>query len=87
VQVTRRSVVTDLVVTWTGWHANALRQALRMTNEEFGEHLDVSVRTVVYWRTRPDMVPRQGMKQILDAPIADSRRCEVRWLQRHRWHI
>src|SRR5205085_2279141 len=34
VQVTRRGAVSDLVATWTGWHANALRQALRMTNEE-----------------------------------------------------
>jgi hypothetical protein len=61
--------VTDLVATWTGWHANALRQALRMTNEEFAEHLDVAVRTVVYWRTRPEMVPRQGMQQILDVAL------------------
>jgi DNA-binding transcriptional regulator YiaG len=69
VQVTRRPAVTDLVATWTGWHANALRQALRMTNEEFAEHLDVSVRAVVYWRTRPEMVPRQGMQQILDVAL------------------
>jgi hypothetical protein len=61
--------VTDLVATWSGWHANALRQALRMTNEEFAEHLDVSVRAVVYWRTRPEMVPRQGMQQILDVAL------------------
>jgi hypothetical protein len=61
--------MTDLVATWTGWHANALRQALRMTNEEFAEHLDVSVRTVVYWRTRPGMTPRQSMQQILDVAL------------------
>src|SRR5262249_60604776 len=69
VQVTRRPAVTDLVATWTGWHANALRQALRMTNEEFAEHLSVAVRTVVYWRTRPEMVPRQGTQQILDIAL------------------
>src|SRR5215831_15422611 len=69
VQVTRRPAVTDLVASWTGWHANALRQALRMTNEEFAEHLDVSVRTVAYWRTRPEIVPRQGMQQILDVAL------------------
>ena len=61
--------MSDLVAIWTGWHANALRQALRMTNEEFAEHLDVAVRTVVYWRTRPEMVPRQGMQQILDVAL------------------
>lgn len=59
----------DLVDTWTGWHANALRRALRMTNEEFAERLDVGVRTVKYWRARPEMVPRQGMQQILDAAL------------------
>jgi hypothetical protein len=61
--------VPDLVTTWTGWHANALRQALRMTNEEFAEYLNVAVRTVAYWRTRPEMVPRQGMQQILDVAL------------------
>jgi hypothetical protein len=61
--------VIDLVATWTGWHANALRQALRMTNEEFAEHLNVGARTVAYWRAQPEMVPRQGMQQILDAAL------------------
>ena len=61
--------MTDLVETWTGWYANALRRALRMTNEEFAEHLNVAVRTVVYWRTRPEMVPRLGMQQILDVAL------------------
>jgi hypothetical protein len=62
--------VPDIVITWTGWHASALRQALRMTNEEFAEHLNVAVRTVAYWRGRPEMVPRQGMQQILDVALA-----------------
>ena len=61
--------MTNLVTTWTGWHANALRQALRMTNEEFAEHLDVAVRTVAYWRARPDMAIRQGTQQILDVAL------------------
>jgi hypothetical protein len=65
----RRAAVTNLVTTWTGWHANALRQALRMTNEEFAEHLDVAVRTVAYWRARPDMALRQGTQQILDVAL------------------
>lgn len=61
--------MSDLVANWTGWYANALRQSLRMTNEEFAEHLNVSVRTVAYWRTRPWMEPRQGMQQILDVAL------------------
>ena len=59
----------DVVDTWTGWHANVLRRALRMTNEGFAEHLGVGVRTVADWRARPDMVPRQGTQQILDAAL------------------
>ena len=61
--------MTDLVVTWTGWHADALRRALRMTNEGFAEHLGVSVRSVAYWRGHPDWVTRQGTQQILDAAL------------------
>jgi hypothetical protein len=37
-------------------HADALRQALRMTNEEFAEHLSVSARAVACWRARPGSV-------------------------------
>jgi DNA-binding transcriptional regulator YiaG len=69
VQLLAESAVTDLVPTWTGWHASALREALRMTNEDFAEHLQIAVRTVAYWRGRPDMVPRQGMQQILDVAL------------------
>ena len=49
--------MSDIVVTWTGRHADALRQSLRMTNETFAEHLGIAVRTVAYWRARPDVVP------------------------------
>ena len=40
----------QVVATWTGSSADALRQALRMTNESYAEHLGVAVRTVAYWR-------------------------------------
>src|SRR5260370_24266470 len=59
-----------LVKTWTGCRADCLRQALRMTNESFAEHLGVSVRTVAYWRNRPDMIPSQAMQEILDPALA-----------------
>lgn len=36
----------DVVAAWTGRRADTLRQALRMTNETFAEHLGVAVRTV-----------------------------------------
>ncbi len=45
----------DVVASWTGRRADALRQALRMTNESFADYLGVAARTVAYWRERPDV--------------------------------
>lgn len=55
-----------LVKTWTGRHADRLRQALRMSNESFASHLGVAVRTVAYWRARPDVVPKPAVQEMLD---------------------
>jgi transcriptional regulator with XRE-family HTH domain len=60
----------DVVASWTGKRADALRQALRMTNESFAGHLGVAVRTVAYWRQRPDVIPRPSMQEILDVALA-----------------
>jgi hypothetical protein len=62
----------DVVTTWTGSRADALRRALRMTNEAFAEHLGVAGRTVAYWRERADVVPRPAMQEILDAALAQA---------------
>jgi transcriptional regulator with XRE-family HTH domain len=62
----------DVVASWTGSRADALRQALRMTNETFAAYLGVAVRTVAYWRQRPDVIPRAGMQEILDAALAQA---------------
>ena len=59
----------DVVRTWTGREADALRQALRMTNEAFASHLGVAVRTVADWRKRPDMIPQAAMQEILDTAL------------------
>jgi hypothetical protein len=59
----------QVIPTWTARHADALRQSLRMSNESFAEHLGVSVRTVAYWRKRPEMVPKPGMQEILDTAL------------------
>jgi 8-oxo-dGTP diphosphatase len=56
----------DVVETWSGSLATALQAALRMTNEQFAEHLDVSVRTVASWHADPDTVPRNDTQQLLD---------------------
>ena len=56
----------EATATWTGSRADALRQAMHMTHESFADHLSIAVRTVGYWRERPDMVPRQHIQEILD---------------------
>jgi hypothetical protein len=60
----------NLVTSWTGRQADALRQALRMSNEAFAAHLGVAVRTVAYWRARPGVVPIPSMQEVLDAALA-----------------
>ena len=64
-----RIVVVEVVRTWTGREADALRHALRMTNEAFASHLGVAVRTVADWRKRPDMIPQARMQEVLDAAL------------------
>ena len=46
--------------------ATALQAALRMTNEQFAAHLDVSPRTVAGWHAEPDIIPRNDTQQLLD---------------------
>src|SRR4051812_19604454 len=57
---------------WTGRHANALRAALRLTNEAFAEHLGISPRTVTKWRERPEMVPSAQLQEALDTSLRDA---------------
>ena len=59
----------QIITTWTGGRADALRQALRMTNESFAEHLGVAVRTVACWRKRPEIVPQPAIQETLDAAL------------------
>ena len=65
----------QVIASWTGGQADALRQAMRMTNESFAGHLGVAVRTVAYWRNRPGMIPQQKLQEVLDAALeqADDR--------------
>lgn len=61
--------MTKVVGTWTGGYADALRQALRMSNEAFAEHLGVAVRTVAYWRKRTDSIPQPAIQEALDTAL------------------
>lgn len=59
----------QVIATWSGHHADLLRQAFRMTNESFAEHLCVSVRTVANWRGNPAVTPRSAIQEILDVAL------------------
>jgi len=59
----------QVITSWTGSQADALREALRMTNESFANHLGVSVRTVANWRKRPEIRPQPGMQELLDVAL------------------
>jgi hypothetical protein len=59
----------QVIARWTGAQADALRQAMCMTNESFAEHLGVAVRTVANWRNRPRMTPQLRMQEVLDAAL------------------
>jgi tetratricopeptide (TPR) repeat protein len=43
-----------------------------MTNESFAEHLHIAVRTVAYWRQRPDTVPQSGIQAMLDRALENA---------------
>ena len=58
-----------VVGSWTGATADALRQAFRMTIEDFAEKLGLSPRIVAYWRERPDMIQRPQSQGILDTTL------------------
>lgn len=59
----------QVIMSWTGGHADALRKSLRMTNESYAAHLGVAVRTVANWRKDPETVPQTRMQDILDSAL------------------
>jgi hypothetical protein len=59
----------QVIATWSGSRADLLRQAFRMTNESYAEHLGVHVRTVANWRGNPEVIPRPAVQEILDAAL------------------
>lgn len=62
----------QVVDTWTGRHANALRRALRLTNEGLAEQLGTAVRTVAKWNADPAMVPVPEMQRALDTMLSQA---------------
>jgi hypothetical protein len=62
----------QVVATWTGSSADALRRALRMTLEQFAVQLGASTRTVAGWRQVPGRIPQPGIQDALDAALERS---------------
>lgn len=59
----------QVITTWTGGYADALRRALHMTYEEFSEYLTVSVRQVKNWHSRPEIFPQAKVQRILEGAL------------------
>ncbi|MFD3333544.1 NUDIX domain-containing protein [Streptomyces sp. NPDC058700] len=57
----------DVIDAWDGRRACLLQEALRMTQEDFAEFVEVSVRTVGKWHSSRDGRPRTDVQKLLDA--------------------
>lgn len=62
----------DVVATWTGADAEALRTAYRMSGEAFAEKLGVGVRTVRGWKSDPTMIITLINEESLDTLLAQA---------------
>jgi hypothetical protein len=60
----------EMIEGWSGASACTLQAALRMSNEAFAAHLEVSVRTVAGWHQKPQSRPRPEMQQLLDTALS-----------------
>lgn len=68
--------LVEVVGVWTGRTANALRTALRMTQEDFAEKLGTVTRTVAKWRENPDSVLTNDLQRALDTTLARASEAE-----------
>ena len=59
----------DVVGTWTGAMAAALRTASRYSQEAFAARLGISARTVAKWHQHPDAVLRPFTSGMLDTVL------------------
>lgn len=68
--------LVEVVGIWTGRTANALRIALRMTQEDFAEKLGTVTRTVAKWRENPDSVLTNDLQRALDTTLSRASQAE-----------
>lgn len=62
----------EVVATWTGADAEALRAAYRLSGEAFAERLGVGVRTVRGWKSEPAMIITLINEEALDTMLAQA---------------
>lgn len=62
----------EIITSWNGELADALRRALHMTKDSFADLLGASPRNMANWRKRPDMVPLSAMQRALDKALAEA---------------
>lgn len=68
-----RGLTVVTVRVWTGRETRLLREALRMTLDEFAERLGAAPRTVSYWEADgPTVKPRAEMQGALDTLLAQA---------------
>jgi 8-oxo-dGTP pyrophosphatase MutT (NUDIX family) len=72
----------DVIDTWNGRRACLLQEALRMTQEQFAEFVEVSVRTVGKWHSSHEGRPRSDVQRLLDAAYKKATDDA-----RHRFHL
>ncbi|SOD71201.1 hypothetical protein SAMN05892883_0766 [Jatrophihabitans sp. GAS493] len=63
-------MVVHVVDVWTGQRANALKTALRHTNESFAAELGTAVRTIAKWNAEAKIVPSPEMQSALDVLLS-----------------
>lgn len=59
----------SVIDAWTGQRATQLQAAMRLSNEDFAEHLGISARAVAGWHANPAMRPHPESQQLLDAAL------------------
>ena len=62
-----------MIVRWSGREAQALRQAMRLSIDDFASHAQVSPRSVARWAQRgPQIRLRWDVQRLLDRVLADA---------------
>ncbi|MGW5364440.1 hypothetical protein [Actinopolymorpha pittospori] len=80
VLISESGTAVDVVETWDGRRAKALRLALRLPIDAFAAQLGVVPRTVSKWESQPGMVPTPELLRALDVALERaSRRDQVRF--------